>query len=796
MSAKRVLSFAMLLPIAVTAAGFAQGTGRIEGRVVREGGGGLGGVTVTINEIGMAGLSAADGAFSFVGVAAGTYSLSATLGGNSELRPGVEVAVGAATEVAFEVDWDVSFADSITVTSASRRPERIVEAPAAVTLVTAEEIERRGAHGQLPKLLEHTPGVDATQSGVYDYNFNTRGFNSSLNRRVVVLIDGRDPAVPFLAAQEWGIVSQYMDNLESAELVRGPSSALYGKNAFNGVLNLVTRAPRASAGRLRLTGGELSTRKADLHWSGPIGGGWYGGLTANYLESGDFSVDRNVAPEYPGLLPEAVPRVTDKNEYTFGNLRLDRTFGNGSFLTLEGGLVDAAAPVIQTGIGRFSLPKVERDWARLNFTSSHWNVLGYVNNREGKDQTALQSGGVTFLQSENQHLEVQTNWDFADGRVRLVAGASHREEEIDSRSPQGAQTLVFRPLDSDSTAAYAQLDFELGDRVKLVVAGRHDESSLHDAQFSPKAALVVAINPNHTLRLGYNEAFQVANYSEFFLFTRVGALPGSLVDGLVCLPFGLSCGLAPVIPVIASGNASLAVEEVRSFEIGYNAVLGGKAFLTLDYYNNQLENFITDLLPQLGTGLGQINPNYAPYTAAGVPPPLLAAVSNVIAGLTGGGQLTFAPDGSQVITAVSYTNFGQVDTQGLDMGLDVRISPEWRLNLTYSWFDFDVGQQLAGDPLVPNAPETKGSIGLGYVGERYDVAVNARFVDSFPWSVGTLYRGEVPSYETADLTANYRISERISIGLNVSNLFDDEHFESFGGDLLSRRALGTLTFSW
>ncbi len=73
------------------------------------------------------------------------------------------------------------------------------------------------------------------------------------------------------------------------------------------------------------------------------------------------------------------------------------------------------------------------------------------------------------------------------------------------------QTLLFEPVDSDSQAVFAQLDVQAHDKVKLVFAGRWDDSSLHDSQVSPKASLVYKVNPNHTLRLTYNEAFQVAN---------------------------------------------------------------------------------------------------------------------------------------------------------------------------------------------------------------------------------------------------------------------------------------------
>ncbi|MFQ5350616.1 MAG: carboxypeptidase regulatory-like domain-containing protein, partial [Thermoanaerobaculia bacterium] len=190
MSAKRVLCLMVLVALGFAVASAAQ-TGSIDGRVVRESdGSGVGGATVVVDELGMAGISEFDGSFVFYTVPPGSYSLSFSLGEKVAREDGVEVAAGETTTVEKSVDWELSFADTITVMSASRRRERIVEAPAAVTVITEEQISRESAHGQLPKLLEHTPGAETTQSGLYDFNFNTRGFNSSLNRRILVLVDG------------------------------------------------------------------------------------------------------------------------------------------------------------------------------------------------------------------------------------------------------------------------------------------------------------------------------------------------------------------------------------------------------------------------------------------------------------------------------------------------------------------------------------------------------------------------------------------------------------------------------
>lgn len=794
---------------------WAQSDGKIAGRLTGPDGRGLVDVLVEIQELGKATTTDRDGRFELTGVPAGSYTVAFSTGELRDSAAGVVVNAGETTAVDKAVDWEVSFIESITVVGASRRAEKITEAPAAVTVVPAEDIAREAAHGQLPKLVEFTPGAEVTQSGIYDYNLNTRGFNSSLNRRVATIIDGREPSVPFLGAQEWAAISFPLDDLASAEMVRGPSAALYGANASSGVLNLTTKAPRDSqGGDFRLTAGELSTVNGDLRWAGEIGAGWYTKVMGGYRASGDFSKSRVGGAEYSTRCPvpqgnatdclpqEATPLViVNDDEIFFGGLRFDKYFGENAVLALEGGYADIQGPVFQTGIGRVQLTDVKRPWARLNFNTPHWNFLGYYNSRTADDQRALASNTPLYLDEDNFAFEGQTNWDFLSGKLRLVAGASYSEDSIDSVNPQGRQTLIFEPVDADFSAVFAQVDFDLVKNLKLVLAGRFDDSSLYDSQTSPKASLVWGFHPNHSLRLSYNEAFQVANYSEFFLQANVAAPVNLAPIEAICAAARVSCGFGTPTRIIAAGNKDLELEETKTLELGYSGLLGHNTFLTLDYYSSENSNFITDLVPQLGTSLGRINPNFGPYAPpSNLPTP---AATLLLATLQRSLPATLFPllsnnlDGSPVFVARSYTNFGDVDTQGIDLGVTVMGQKGWRYNLTYSWFDFDIkGRAGAFESiLLPNSPENKASLGASLVRERFDLSASFRWVDEFRWVVGP-FQGQVRDYFTIDLGGNYRFNDNWAIGANIANVTDNEHWESFGGDLLRRRALGYVQFGW
>ncbi len=778
--------------------------GRIEGQVLRNDGTGLAGVTVIVNELSLSDITRSSGVFSFSGVPAGTYSLSLALGDQVKTVAGVSVSAAATTRVEEHVDWKAGLAESMTVFSASRRVERVVEAPAAITTVSEVEIAQKAPAAQLPKLIEFTPGAEVTQSGVYDYNLNTRGFNSSLNRRVATLVDGRDPSVPFLGSQEWAAVSFPLDDIERLELIRGPSAALYGANASSGVLNVTSRAPRYSqGGLLRVTGGELDTINADGRWAGGLGGGTYVKVLAGSRNTGDYTVSRRGAAEYSvpctatrrtDCLPqEAVPlaRVSDDDVY-FGSLRLDHHLDNGMVLTAEGGYADIAGPTFQTGIGRVQVVDARRPWARVNWNADRFNLLAYYNGRDARRQLALSSGRNLRLDEDAYRVEGQTNWSLAGGRVRVVGGASASWTTIDSLDKAtGQQTLLFEPVDSNQQALFAQVDWKLTDKLKLVGAARGDWSTLHDAQFSPKASLVYSVTPSHSLRVTFNRAFQVPNYSEFFLQADA-APPANLAPlNAFCAPFGVNCGFGPT-RVLALGYADLEVEKIRTWEAGYSGVIRNKALVTVEYYRSEAEDFITDLLPQLGTPLGRINPAFGPWQAPpGLPAPVAAVIRQRVP------LLSNNVDGSNILAAASYTNFGKVDTQGLDFGLKYFFFEGGELFLNYSWFDFEVREQVPGfeNLLLPNSPEHKLAAGVGYARNRFGGNLSVRWVDDFRWAVGP-FVGPVESYTVVDIAGSYNLSEHWRLGVNVANVFNDKHWEAFGGDIIERRALASLAFHW
>lgn len=780
-----------------------QTTGRIQGRVMSaETGKAIPGVNVVVRGTTMGAATDFEGRYTISGVPPGTYTLMiSAVGYRMVEKSDVRVSAGQTAALDAELEEETIQMGDVLVTAASLRPERITDAPAAVTVMSAREIQMESNHGQIPRMLESQPGVDIVQSGVSDFNINTRGFNSSLNRRLLVLLDGRDMAIPLLSVQEWTSVPIPPEDMKRLELVRGPGSALYGANAFNGVVNVVSASPREVLGtRVTVGGGELSTLRADVRHAG-ASGPWSYKVNLGRLQSDTWSKDRTVAPfEYAGLTPERRKLNTDDIVTNYGSARLDRDFADGSVLTFEGGWVQVENELFVTGIGRVQVGKTNKPWGRINYGTQRINAQVWATTRNSSEPNySLLSGIPIEDKSYNVHAEFQHNFSALENRFRLVWGASQRFQHTDTegtllRDIKG-NTYV---ADDNFTGVYGQAEYQFADQLKGLVATRIDRSSLFDTQISPKAAIVWSPNTNHTFRATFNRAFQYANYSEYFLYVDVSA-PVNLqplelgieaaLSAAVGSPVDLPLNFGPT-RVLALGNEDLDVEKILGWEVGYKGVYGRKLFVTLDAYYNRLEDFITDLLPG-------VNPDFPSYKVpAAVPAAFLPTVEGAIRSNLGANFPLFAtlPNGSPAFV-VSYSNAGKVNEYGGELGINYYISDELLLGANYAYFRFEVKDKKVGDVLLPNAPRHKGNVGLSYLGKKLNGSVRLKLVDGFPWAAG-VFAGNITGYAIVNVAAGYQIHKNVHLGLTVTNALDKEHYEIFGGSLNGRRAIGSLAVTF
>jgi outer membrane receptor for ferrienterochelin and colicins len=633
----------------------AQETGTVAGTVTRVEGGALASVSVTLAGTGQSTVTGTDGKYTLRRVPAGPQTVVFRWLGYRPTEVQVTVEPGATVTADAALEAVTISLGEIVVEGASRAPERITEAPAAISVVPQDVLQNAAVTAQAPLALQTIPGVDVTQSGVNDFNVNARGFNSTLNRRVLVLQDGRDLAIAFLGSQEWAGLTQSLDDLGKVEMVRGPGSALYGANAFSGVVNITTPTAREILGsRLTLSGGELESFRADGRHASVFADGRLGiRLNGGYNRSDTYSRSRteldmtSLQDEYAPATDEPVPpnrealplngQTTDLQgnpvgdreplQNIYGAGRADYYLDNGSVLSVDGGASRVENEIFVTGIGRVQVRKAIKPYVRAAWAADRFNIFGFWNSRTSLDpQYSLTSGLPLEERSDIFHFEGQTNFNFQEERGRVVIGSSVRNSKVNTSGT--LMNLLNDDRSDDLYSAYGQVEYKIVPQVRVVGALRFDDGDLIEGQVSPKAAVVFSPNENHSFRASVNRAFQTPNLSEFFLQVPVaqpttaprtleasiegyyaalqGApLPPGALNGLT-ITSNLPWQFSPATNALALGNGDLDVEKVTGWEVGYKGTLGDKVYVTADAYINELTNFVTDLLPG-------VNPNYPSF---------------------------------------------------------------------------------------------------------------------------------------------------------------------------------------
>ncbi len=712
-----------------------------------------------------------------------------------------------------------------------------LDSAVAISRVRRAGIESAAAHGQAAKLLEFLPGVDVAQSGLHGHNVNVRGFNRTPGHGFAIRVDGRDLAEPFFGLQDWSAFPTAVDSLAGTELERGPAGARYGMQATSGAAKYTElSADEAPGGRVRVVGGDPESARVDLRWAGKINRRWLLRLDGGARQDGHFSVSRRSSVEYSRPCDEAAGVVVDclpleavaldpedDVEILFGSVRLDRELDtDGGRLTVEAGLTDVTGPVAQTDIGRIQLGDVDRYWARTAFSRGPWRAMAYHDRRDADRQTNLQTGADVALRSDTTHVEVEGRWDCLEaGRGTLEAGLGYTRERLESlgrdSDPTGptapavlpvpaVQPVTFDDLSDDERSMWARFDWNPAPRVDVLLAGRWVDGSRFESRFSPWAAVRIDLDETQNLRVGYQKGFREPTHAERSLRADL-ATPidlGLLTDSFgtplngFCVP---DCGLAET-RVLALGNEDLDLEEVTAIELGYSKVWSDRAHLQVDVHRTRHENLIVGLVPQLSptsswTGSPAAETN---LTGDGV-----TVADEVRAQLR---SLAIGPDGSTELVAASYANLGEATAFGADVAFKLCFRSGY-VSSSYSWLDSDVDSAPPGleEQLLPNSPKDKFVVETGYISDvdpgavearlrdRFRVTLQARRAAGFRWVDGFL-QGEVEAYTSVDLGGAFTINDRMRIGVHVANLMDDEHWETFGGDRIGRRALGQLVYAW
>ena len=218
---------------------------------------------------------------------------------------------------------------NIKVTSVSKTEQKMSRAAAAIFVITQEDIHHSGATN-IPDLLRMVPGLDVSQINANAWSVSSRGFNQQFTNKLLVLIDGRAVYSPLLGGVNWDTQDVPLDDIDRIEVIRGPGATIWGANAVNGVINIVTKSASETQGGLITAGGGTEGKaQATAQYGGTIHGATSYRIFAKYLNQGSL-------PELDGESGD------DAWHLLHGGFRADTKISTKDSLTVQGDLYTGA----------------------------------------------------------------------------------------------------------------------------------------------------------------------------------------------------------------------------------------------------------------------------------------------------------------------------------------------------------------------------------------------------------------------------------------------------------------------
>ena len=485
-----------------------------------------------------------DGRFRLEGLPAGVYQLSVThIGYRSLTREGVGI-VGGEQRLRLRLETGIIFLDQ-NVVSASRRREKVLEAPASVAVVEAKEIRNRPALSVVEHIRD-LPAVDFSQTGLAQGNVVVRGFNNVFSGALLTLTDNRIARVPSLRLNAYNFIPVTNDDIERIEVVLGPGSALYGPNSANGVMHIITHSPFTSAGtNVNFGVGERSVYKVGMRHAGAAGDRLGYKVSAQFYQGVDWEYEDPEEVRARAANPAIKPRNFDIERQS-AEARLDYRATDDLTAILAAGY-NKADQIELTGLGAGQAQDWAYNYVQFRLLYKNWFAQVFQNGSNAGDTFTLRDGNPIVDNSKLTAFQVQHS-SALGGRQRFTYGVDvlltrpDTEGTINGGNENYDQTNEF--------GAYVQSETALSEMLDLVVALRYDDHNrIPEGELSPRAGLVFKPKETQILRLTYNRAFATPSSNNLYLDIR------SSRDAFgIGAAFEPSLGFAPAIDVRAQGT--------------------------------------------------------------------------------------------------------------------------------------------------------------------------------------------------------------------------------------------------
>lgn len=605
----------------------------------------------------------------------------------------------------------------IQVTTASKQAQPLSAVPAAVYVITQEDIRRAGATTVMDA-LRMAPGVEVAQIDANKWAISIRGFNNRFADKLLVLLDGRSVYTPLFAGVYWDMQDTLLEDIDRIEVVRGPGASLWGANAVNGVINIITKNSRDTQGSLAtVSAGAARKGEAAYRYGGRLGERAHFRLFGKYFSTRD------------SLYPDGT-RGKDGWDSLRGGFRVDWDRSASEKMLFEGeaagdkegqrSMVPALTPALWNTVD-------------TTYPASAWHLLGRWT-RTGA------SGSETSLQSYFSHdqrntpevfyaldtFDVDLQHRFAAGKqTTLTTGLGFRRmSDRTEPSPLG----TFNPASKTNSlwSAFVHSETAISPAVNLTIGLRLEHNDYTGFEIQPDARFAWSPNSRATLWGAVSHAVRTPSRAD--------------TEGRLTAFSGLDpqSGMQYLGDVV--GDSAFRSEEVTAFQLGYRIQPSSRTMVDLAAYYN----------------------DYTHLRSFEMSTP----------------SVVMAPSPHLSIPYLYGNNlYGQ--THGLELAWNWNVSDSWSLKAAYTYFESNL--KLASgstDPLGINGPDGRGQNprhqfnirSHAALGRRLELDAGVYFIDSLPYQ-------SVPQYARVDLRLGWSPRKGVEASLGAQNVFGAPHRE-------------------
>ncbi len=458
----------------------------------------------------------------------------------------------------------------IEVTLASRKSETLTRAAAAIYVLTREDIRRSGATS-IPEALRMVPGLQVAQIDASKWAVSIRGFTAQFANKLLVLIDGRSIYTPLFSGVFWDAHDVLLEEVERIEIIRGPGAALWGANAVNGIINIVTRHASASRGSLVTGGGGVEERAfGNLRHGGTLGEATFYRIYAKYFKR-------------DGTADALGREVADGWNAVRGGFRIDHDSPEGNALTLQGEFYDGnVGQAIVRAPASLSPPYTLTFNNEIGISGGH--VLGRWTRRFSETSDLswqlyydLATRGDRVNGSETRHtFDLDFQHRFGLGRRQeIVWGVGYRSTS-DAFENTFAISLSPDSRTDHLLSAFLQNDIGLVvDRLRLTLGSKLERHTTTGLEIQPNLRLLWTPSEKQTVWAAASRAVRTPSRFE---------TDGEVVVQIV--PPDSAFAGSPVGMLTVSGSRNLLPEELFAFELGYRTRPTDRLFLDLATFYN------------------------------------------------------------------------------------------------------------------------------------------------------------------------------------------------------------------